>query len=80
MSHEDYIKEAMPKMKENLDRIFENETKIELDSLTLLGFSKMTAYMVLLFLSKDTDYELTQEKFYDKLYIEKGNKITVEPV
>ncbi len=74
MYSEDYIKTAIPKMKENLDRIFENEKKIELETLTLLGFSKTTAYLALLFIVADTDYDITQEKFYEKLYVEKYNK------
>ena len=74
MYSEDYIKTAIPKMKENLDRIFKNEKKIELETLTLLGFSKTTAYLALLFLVADTDYDITQEKFYEKLYVEKYNK------
>ena len=73
MYNEDFIKTAIPKMKENLDRIFENEQKIELETLTLLGFSKTTAYLALLFIVSDTDYDITQKKFYDKLYVEKYN-------
>ena len=61
-------------MKENLNRIFENEKKVELETLTLLGFSKSTAYLALLFIVTDTDYDITQEKFYDKLYVEKYTK------
>lgn len=71
MYGEDYIKNAIPKMKENLDRIFENETKVELETLTLLGFSRTTAYLALLFLAMNTDYDINQEKMYDKLFVEK---------
>ena len=74
MYNEDFIKTAIPKMKENLDRIFESEQKVELETLTLLGFSKTTAYLALLFIVTDTDYDITQKKFYDKLYVEKFNK------
>ena len=80
MYSEDYIKTAIPKMKENLDRIFENETKVELETLTLLGFSKTTAYLALLFLVTNTDYDINQEKFYDKLYVEKCDKISLENI
>lgn len=69
---DNYMKTAIPKMKENLDRIFEQETKVELNTLTLLGFSKVTAYLALLFISTEAKYEITQEKFYDKLYVEKA--------
>jgi len=71
MAQDDYILNVLPKVKANLDEIFKNETKIEIESLTLLGFSKMTAYIALLYLAPQTDYTLTQEIFYDKLYIEK---------
>ena len=74
MYNEDFIKSAIPKMKENLDRIFEQEKEVEIETLTLLGFSKTTAYLALLFLVTNTDYDIRQEKFYDKLYIEKYNK------
>lgn len=74
MYGEDYIKSAIPKMKENLDRIFENETKVELETLMLLGFSRTTAFLALLFLVTNTDYDINQDKFYDKLYVEKYNK------
>ena len=75
MYNEDYIKSAIPKMKENLDRIFEQETKVELETLTLLGFAKTTAYLALLFIVANYDYDISQENFYDKLYVEKYNKI-----
>ena len=71
MYKEDYIKSAIPKMKENLDRIFENETKVGLDTLMLLGFSRTTAYLALLFLVRDTEYDINQEEMYGDLYVEK---------
>lgn len=77
MYNEDYIKTAIPKMKENLDRIFEKEERVELETLTLLGFSKTTAYLALLFLVIDTNYDITQENFYEKLFIEKNNELKV---
>ena len=73
MYNEDFIKITLPKMRANLDRIFESEEKVELETLTLLGFSKTTAYLALLFIVADSDYDITQNKFYDKLYIEKYN-------
>ena len=71
MYGDDQIKNAIPKMKENLDRIFEKETKVELETLTLLGFSRTTAYLALLFLVTDTDYDINQDKMYSELYVEK---------
>ena len=40
MYGENKIKNAIPKMKENLDRIFEKETKVELETLTLWVFQE----------------------------------------
>ena len=33
---------------------------------------KISAYIALLFLTAETDYELTQEEFYSDLYVVKG--------
>lgn len=72
MAHEEYIEEAVIKLKDNLEQIFRNNTRIELNDLRPLGLDKISAYMALLFLSRDTDYELEQEEFYSDLYIVKG--------
>ena len=52
----------------------EHQDKIELNELTILGMDKISAYLALLFLSRDTDYELEQEEFYSDLYVVKGGK------
>jgi len=72
MAHEEYIEDAVLKLKDNLEQIFNNQEKIELNELTMLGMDKITAYLALLFLSRDTDYELEQEEFYSDLYVVKG--------
>ncbi len=72
MAHEEYIEEAVIKLKDNLEQIFENNDKIELSDLRPLGLDKISAYMALLFLSRDTDYELEQQEFYSDLYVVKG--------
>ena len=72
MAHEEYIEEAVLKLKDNLEEIFKHEDKIELNELTMLGMDKISAYLALLFLSRDTDYELMQEKFYSDLYVVRG--------
>lgn len=72
MAHEEYIEEAVLKLKDNLEQIFEHQDKIELNELQVLGLDKISAYIALLFLSRDTDYELTQEKFYSDLYVVRG--------
>lgn len=72
MAHEEYIEEAVLKLKDNLEQIFTNQDKIELNELTMLGMDKVSAYIALLFLSRDTDYELEQKEFYSDLYVVKG--------
>ena len=72
MAHEEYIEEAVLKLKDNLEQIFAREEKIELKELTMLGMDKISAYIALLFLCRDTDYELEQEEFYSDLYVVKG--------
>lgn len=72
MAHEEYIEEAVLKLKDNLEQIFAREEKIELKELTMLGMDKISAYIALLFLCRDTDYELEQKEFYSDLYVVKG--------
>ena len=72
MAHEEYIEEAVIKLRDNLEQIFENSDKIELNDLRPLGLDRISAYMALLFLSRDTDYELVQEEFYSDLYVVRG--------
>lgn len=74
MAHEEYIEESVLKLKDNLEQIFNHQEKIELNELTILGMDKISAYLALLFLSRDTDYELEQEEFYSDLYVVKGGR------
>ena len=69
LAHEDYIEPGVQVLRENLVRIFEKEEKVELSSLASLGLDKTTAYMSLLFLSKESNYNLEQENFYENLYV-----------
>ena len=73
MAHEEYIEEAVLKLKDNLEQIFNHQDRIELNELTILGMDKISAYLALLFLSRDTDYELEQKEFYSDLYVVKNN-------
>ena len=77
MAHEEYIEESVLKLKDNLEQIFEHEEKIELNELMVLGLDKISAYLALLFLSRDTDYELVQDEFYSDLYVVKGGQNNV---
>ncbi len=74
MAHEEYIEESVLKLKDNLGQIFEHQDKIELNELIVLGLDKISAYLALLFLSRDTDYELEQKEFYSDLYVVKGRR------
>ncbi len=78
LAHEEYIEDCVLKLKENLSQIFEREDKIELNELTLLGMDKISAYIALLFLSAESDYELVQNEFYSDLYVVRGAYGTVE--
>lgn len=73
LAHEEYIEDCVLKLKENLSQIFEREDKIELKELTLLGMDKISAYIALLFLTAETDYDLKQDEFYSDLYVVKGD-------
>ncbi len=72
LAHEEYIEDCVIKLKENLEQIFSHEDKIELNELTLLGMDKISAYIALLFLTAETDYDLKQDKFYSDLYVVRG--------
>ena len=72
MAHEEYIEESVLKLKDNLGQIFEHQDKIELNELLVLGLDRISAYIALLFLSRDTDYELEQDEFYSDLYVVMG--------
>lgn len=72
LAHDEYIETCVQKLKENLEQIFTKNDKIELNELTLLGMDKISAYLALLFLTAETDYELEQKEFYSDLYVVKG--------
>lgn len=72
LAHEEYIEDSVQKLRENLSRFSEKKTRIELSELVLLGMDKITAYIALLFLSANSDYELVQDEFYSDLYVTRG--------
>lgn len=78
LAHDEYIKESVDKLHENLIKIFESEEKVNIKTLTLLGLDKISVYIGLLFLSVDTDYELVQDEFYSDVFI--TNNPIVTPV
>ncbi len=69
LAHDEYIENGVQRLKENLAQIFMKESRIELNELTLLGMDKIAAYISLLFLSAESDYELVQDEFYSDLYV-----------
>ncbi len=75
LAQEEYIESGVKILHENLIKIFEKEDKVELNTLTLLGLDKITAYISLLFLTAESDFDLEQKEFYSDLYV-----IKKEPV
>ncbi len=78
LAHEEYIEDCVLRLKENLVQIFESQDKVELTELTLLGMDKISAYIALLFLSAESDYDLVQDEFYSDLYVVRGEHGTAE--
>ncbi len=76
LAHEEYIESSVKILHENLIKIFEKEEKVELNTLTLLGLDKISAYIALLFLSAESEFDLEQEEFYSDLYVVKGKAPT----
>lgn len=72
LAHDEYIDKGVQTLKANLEQILAREDRIELNELTLLGMDRIAAYISLLFLSAETDYELVQDEFYSDLYVTKG--------
>lgn len=70
LAHDEYIEKSVEVLHENLKKIFETQDKVELNTLTLLGLDKISAYIALLFLTAEpeADIDLYQEEFYGELY------------
>lgn len=75
MAHDEYIKEGVERLKANLEEILTRQDKIELNELTLLGMDRISAYISLLFLTQNSDYDLEQDKFYSDLYVIKKEHV-----
>ena len=69
--HDEYIAEGVARLRDNLEEILNRQDKIELNELTLLGMDRISAYISLLFLTVDSDYDLRQDEFYSDLYVVK---------
>lgn len=75
LAHDEYIENSIQKLKQNLEVIFQEERKVGLTELALLGLDKISAYIALLFISANSDYELVQDEFYSELYVVKEGDI-----
>lgn len=71
LAHDEYIENGVQRLKANLEEILNRQEKIELTELTLLGMDRVNAYISLLFLTVDSDYDLVQDEFYGDLYVVK---------
>ena len=72
MAHEEYVEEIVERMRQNLNELLTHEERIELRELFLLGFDKSSAYIALLFLAREEEFDILQEEFYGKLYAKKA--------
>ena len=59
-------------MRQNLAQILSREENIEMRELTLLGFDRSSAYIALLFLTREGEYDIFQDEFYGKLFVKKA--------
>ena len=71
LAHDEYIENGVQRLKANLSEILSRQDRIELNELTLLGMDKISAYIALLFLSVNENYDLVQDEFYSDLYVVK---------
>lgn len=74
LAHDEYIENGVQRLRANLEEILNRQDKIELTELTLLGMDRVNAYISLLFLTVDSDYDLMQDEFYGDLYVVRYNK------
>ncbi len=74
LAHDEYIENGVQRLRANLEEILNRQDRIELTELTLLGMDRVNAYISLLFLTVDSDYDLMQDEFYGDLYVVKYEK------
>ncbi len=80
LAHEEYIEQGVETLKANLDQILNQNEKVELNELTLLGMDRITAYISLLFLCAESNYELVQDNFYEEVYVKKSHEMHIEEI
>ena len=69
LAHDEFIEDGVQRLKANLAEILSRQDRIELNELTLLGMDRISAYISLLFLTADSDYDIEQKEFYSDLYV-----------
>ena len=78
LAHDEYIEKSVEVLHENLKKIFETQDKVELNTLTLLGLDKISAYIALLFLTakpeKKKIMKLSPNKILKNLRIKYKNQ------
>ncbi len=72
LAHEEYVEEVVEKMRQNLNQILSREDNIELRELCLLGFDRSSAYIALLFLARENQFEIFQNEFWGQLFVKKA--------
>ena len=78
LAHDEYIENGVQRLRANLEEILNRQDRIELNELTLLGMDRVNAYISLLFLTVDSDYDLMQDEFYGDLYVVRYEGVTSE--
>jgi len=76
LAHDEYIEQGVERLRANLEEILTRQDRIELNELILLGMDRISAYVSLLFLTAESDYDLEQEEFYSDLYVVKREHIS----
>lgn len=74
LAHDEYIKQGVERLRANLEEVLNRQDKIELNELILLGMDKITAYLSLLSLTMEGEYDLVQDEFYSDLYVVRYEK------
>ncbi len=71
LAHEEYVEEVVERMRQNLHQLLKKQDEIELTELSLLGFDRSSAYIALLFLAREGEFDIKQNEFYGKLFATK---------
>lgn len=80
MTQDEYIEGLVDKMEQNLNKILEKNEMIEINELTLLGFSKTAAYIAILYLVSYGKFEIYQKEFYGDLFVKLPSKLSEENI